>query len=173
MGCRRLRKKYGVELHQDNLSSVFMTVGVAGTLWHLSSSVPPLSSPSVSPLRKVRGVSGSMPILLPVRLGGFESLQHEASEDRSAVCSARHWSWLRVLDDRPLECVVAPSPTLEVTEGRRPTDRSEKGDDSDRGLATRRDRGLNCQSRVRLLKQRHCSVTPRSRGVGTPSGQAR
>ena len=31
---RRLQKKYGVELHQDNLSSVFMTVGVAGTLWH-------------------------------------------------------------------------------------------------------------------------------------------
>ena len=31
---RRLRKKYGVELHQDNVSVVFMTVLYADTLWH-------------------------------------------------------------------------------------------------------------------------------------------
>ena len=31
---RRLRKKYGVELHKDNLSIVFMTVLQADKLWH-------------------------------------------------------------------------------------------------------------------------------------------
>ena len=35
-------------------------------------------------------------------------------------------------------------------------------------MATQRESGLNWQSRVRLLKQRHLSATPRSRGVGTP-----
>ena len=32
---RRLRKKYGVELQQGDLSNVFTTVGDADTLWHL------------------------------------------------------------------------------------------------------------------------------------------
>ena len=30
----RLRKKYGVELHQDDLGIVFMTVLYADKLWH-------------------------------------------------------------------------------------------------------------------------------------------
>ena len=36
------------------------------------------------------------------------------------------------------------------------------------GLASQRDRFLTAKQ-GRLLYQRHCSVTPRSRGVGTPS----
>ena len=31
---RRLRKKYGVELHQDDVSIVFITIPYAGKLWH-------------------------------------------------------------------------------------------------------------------------------------------
>ena len=52
------------------------------------------------------------------------------------------------------------------------TDQTKKGDESDPGLATQRDRFLTAKQ-GRLLKQRHSCVTPRSRGVGTPSGQAR
>ena len=34
MTFRRLRKKYGVELHQDDVSIVFITIPYAGKLWH-------------------------------------------------------------------------------------------------------------------------------------------
>ena len=60
-----------------------------------------------------------------------------------------------------------------VTEGRRPKDRSQIGGSLvSPGLASQRDRFLTAKQ-GRLLHQRHSSETPRSRGVGTPSGQAR
>ena len=34
MTFRRLRKKYGVELHQDDVSIVFITIRYVGKLWH-------------------------------------------------------------------------------------------------------------------------------------------
>ena len=55
-----------------------------------------------------------------------------------------------------------------ATEGRRPKDRSlEGGSLVSPGLASQRDRFLTAKQ-GRLLYQRHCSKTPRCRGVGTP-----
>ena len=46
---------------------------------------------------------------------------------------------------------------------------SDEGDDSDTRLASRRDCVPNASlQQGRLLEQRHCLETPRSRGVGTP-----
>ena len=51
------------------------------------------------------------------------------------------------------------------------TDQMKKGAP---GLATQRDSVPTAtRQQGRLLKQRHSSETPRSREVGTPSGQAR
>ena len=56
-----------------------------------------------------------------------------------------------------------------VTEGRRPKDRSLKGGSLvSPGLASQRDR-FQTAKQDRLLYQRHCSKTPRCRGVGTLS----
>ena len=62
------------------------------------------------------------------------------------------------------------APTLRESKGRRPKNRS-----LNKGLTQISRAGIpkrplvNCQSRVRLLKQRHRRDLPRSRGVGTPS----
>ena len=77
----------------------------------------------------------------------------------------------------PLEDVVACSPTLEESYRRATTQEPiiEGGSLVSPGLASQRDRFLTAKQ-GRLLYQRHCSEsseTPRCRGVGTPSGQAR
>ena len=55
------------------------------------------------------------------------------------------------------------------SEGRRPKDRSQMGGSLvSPGLASQRDRFLTAKQ-GRLLYQRHCSESPRCRGVGTPS----
>ena len=72
----------------------------------------------------------------------------------------------------PLECVVAGSPTLEESylskrEGRRPKNRpNEEGDDSDPGLASRRESDLTATNRGTLKPAR---VLHQGRGPKDPS----
>ena len=71
---------------------------------------------------------------------------------------------------RPLEDVVACSPTLEESYRRATTQKPirEGGSLVSPGLASQRDRFLTAKQ-GRLLYQRHSVSTPRCRGVGTPS----
>ena len=86
------------------------------------------------------------------------------------VCIATALSRETMVWYRPLEDAVACSPTLEESFRRATTQEliTEGGSLVSPGLASQRDRFLTAEQ-GRLLYQRHCSKTPRSRGVGTPS----